>query len=105
MRIDQWLWAIRVYRSRSLAAEAIRDGAVRANGRTVKPAHEVTPGETIQAMVGPLQRTLVVRGVPPSRVGAARVPEFAAELTTPEDHEYAARERALPSAFNVEKGH
>ena len=105
MRIDQWLWAIRVYRSRSLAADAIRDGAVRANGRTVKPAHEVAPGETIQAMVGPLQRTLIVRGVPPSRVGAARVAEFATELTTPEDHEHAARERALPSVFNREKGH
>ena len=99
MRIDQWLWAVRVYRSRSLAADAIRAGHVVADCRVVKAAHEVIPGETIRVTLGALTRTLVVRGIPQSRVGAARVPEFADDQTPVEEFEKARRERPLRSVF------
>lgn len=99
MRIDQWLWAIRVYRSRSLAADAIRRNLVEADGRPVKAAHEVAIGEEIRATKDLLTRTFVVLGIPPSRIGANRVGEFAKELTLPEEFQRARDARPLPSAF------
>lgn len=92
MRLDVWLWSVRVFRSRSLAVEAIRSGRVAVGGLPAKPAREVHPGELITADNGTLRRTLKVVGCPPSRVGAARVPEFAEDLTPPEERERARAE-------------
>jgi ribosome-associated heat shock protein Hsp15 len=99
MRLDQWLWSVRVYKSRTIAADAIKEGSVRANGHEVKPSHEVRPGEVIMANVGTLHRTLRVLGTPPSRVGAKRVPEFVEDLTPPEEYERQREERVLRPMF------
>lgn len=99
MRLDQWLWAIRVYKSRTLAADAIKAGRVRANGHEVKPSHEVRQGEVIAANIGPMQRTLRVIGTPDSRVGAKLVPDFAEDLTPPEEYEKQRTERVLRPVF------
>ena len=85
MRIDQWLWAIRIFKSRTLAAEAARAGHVRIADEPVKPAREVKPGDLISARVGLMTRTLRVLAAPPSRVGAKLVPQFAEDLTPPEE--------------------
>ena len=47
MRLDQWLWAVRVYKTRTLAAGAIRSGHVRIQDLPAKPAREVHPGEVV----------------------------------------------------------
>ena len=86
MRLDQWLWAVRLYKSRSLAVTAIRAGHVRAKGQIAKPARTVQTGETITVQQENLLRTFRVLGAPESRVGAPRVPEFAEDLTPPEDY-------------------
>ncbi len=99
MRLDQWLWAVRVYKSRTLAADAIKGGKVRANGHEVKASHVVHPGEVIMAEVGTLRRTLRVLGAPASRVGAKLVPDFAEDLTPPEEYERQREERVLPPVF------
>lgn len=99
MRIDQWLWAVRVYKSRTLAAEAVRNGRARVNGAAVKPAHEVRAGELVTAQLGPMMRTLRVIGAPPSRIGARLVPEFAAELTAPEEFAKRREPMLLPPGF------
>ena len=85
MRLDQWLWAVRVFKTRSLSADAIKGGRVKVNGAATKPAHEVKPGELVVARIDIITRTLRAIGAPPSRVGAKLVPQFAEELTPPEE--------------------
>jgi ribosome-associated heat shock protein Hsp15 len=98
MRLDQWLWAVRVYKTRTRAADAIKGGHVKVGGVTVKPAHEVKPEQEIVARVGALTRTLRVVGVPLSRVSAKGVPEFADDLTPPEEYE---RVREIASQAHI----
>ena len=85
MRLDVWLWAVRVYKTRSIAVEAIRAGNVQVNQAIPKPSRDVHPGDLIMAKVGELTRTLRAKGSPRSRVGAALVPEYADDLTPPEE--------------------
>lgn len=87
MRLDQWLWAVRLYKTRNAAAEAVKGGHVKVNGAASKPAHEVKPGETVAAHTGILTRTLRVVDAPHSRVGAKLVPQFAEDQTPPEEWE------------------
>ena len=86
MRLDLWLWAVRVFKTRALAAGAIKAGQVKVNGQQAKPAREVHPGETVIARVGPVTRTVRALGAPASRVGAKLVPQFAEDLTPPEEY-------------------
>jgi len=84
MRIDQWLWSVRLFRSRTLSSEAIRGGHVKISDAAIKPAHEVRPGMVVKVTQGGICRVFRVTGLPPSRVGARRVPEFLEDLTPPE---------------------
>jgi ribosome-associated heat shock protein Hsp15 len=63
VRIDKWLWASRLLKTRSLAAEAVKGGRVEVNGARVKPSREVGPGDELQVTIGQVRRTVVVRGV------------------------------------------
>lgn len=80
-RLDKWLWAVRLFRTRALAADAIRAGSVEINARPAKPAREVHAGETVTVQQGLVLRTLLVVGAPVSRVGAKLVPEYCTDLT------------------------
>ena len=90
-RLDQWLWAVRAFKTRPLALTAIKAGLVEVDGRSVKPAHTMRPGEMIRIRMGAGAsrwiRTLKVVGIPPSRVGAPLVPHFAEDLTPAEELE------------------
>jgi len=92
MRLDQWLWAVRLFKTRNLAVEAIKGEHVKVNGAATKPAHEAKPGELVVARIGVLTRTLRVLDAPHSRVGAKLVAQFAEDLTPPEEFE---KQRAL----------
>ena len=92
MRLDQWLWAVRVFKMRSLAVAAIKAGHAKVNGAATKPAHETRPGEVVTVRIGVMTRTLRVIGAPASRVAAKLVPEFADDVTPPEEFE---KQRAL----------
>lgn len=87
---------MRLYKSRSLAVEAIRSGRVTVNGAPTKPAHEARPGELVEAQMPFIARTFKVLGVPLSRVGAKLVCEYAEELTPPEEFEKARERARLP---------
>ncbi len=89
MRLDQWLWAVRLYKTRSLAMEGIKGGHVKVQGEATKPAHEAKPGELVTAQIGVVTRTLRVIDAPKSRVGAKLVAQFAEDLTPPEEFEKA----------------
>lgn len=69
-RIDQWVWAVRLYRTRSLATEACRGGHIRLNGKTVKAATPVTVGDRIRIRSKGGERDLEVTQVIAKRVGA-----------------------------------
>ena len=84
MRLDQWLWAVRLYRTRTLAATAVKEHDVKVNDLEVKPAHLVRAGEVIAAKTGDITRTYRVIDAPGARVGAKLVPQFAEDLTPPE---------------------
>jgi ribosome-associated heat shock protein Hsp15 len=83
-RLDKWLWLVRVYKTRALAAEACRLGRVQVEGREAKPAAMVRAGQVVEAKQGLVTRRLVVLGIPRGRQGAARVAEFARDETPPE---------------------
>ena len=87
MRLDQWLWAVRLYKTRALSLEAIKGGHVKVNEKATKPAHDVKPGELVSARIGIMTRTLRALGAPHSRVGAQLVAQFAEDLTPPEEFE------------------
>lgn len=70
-RIDRWLWAVRVYKTRSDASRACNGGHVEIGGKTVKPAHKVVVGDRVSARLGPRLRDLEVVGIIDKRVGAA----------------------------------
>ena len=70
-RIDRWLFAVRLFKSRSLAAQAVTGGRVQVNGARVKPAHEVRAGERVSFVRGTVQFECAVAGVPQRRGAAA----------------------------------
>ena len=81
VRIDKWLWAARLFKTRTQAADACREGKVTIGGQPVKASRDVRPGEIILAKVGDITRTIQVLGLLEKRVGAPRVKEFALDLT------------------------
>jgi ribosome-associated heat shock protein Hsp15 len=70
VRIDSWVWAVRLYRTRSLAAAACRAGHVRVDGEKVKPAHAVSIGDEVRARSGDEERIVIVSRLVVKRVGA-----------------------------------
>lgn len=82
-RIDAWLWAVRLYPTRSSATDACRGGHVKLNGSNAKPAHTVKPGDTIRALTPGGERIVVVRGLIDKRVGAPVAVEHYEDRTPP----------------------
>lgn len=70
VRVDSWLWSVRLVKSRSMAADACRGGHVRVNGERVKPAYQVRPGDEVRLRQPGRERIVVVKRVIRKRVGA-----------------------------------
>jgi len=102
-RLDKWLWAVRVFRTRSLASDACRAGSVAVNEIPAKPARDVRPGEMVTVKQGLVLRTLRVVDVPRSRVGPKLVANFCADLTPPSEIQRA-REKSVQQLLAREKG-
>lgn len=103
VRLDKWLWAVRVFKSRSLAAEACQAGHVKIGEQRVKPSRVVRVGEVICAQVGTMTRTVKVTALLKQRVGAKVAFQHYQDLTPPE--EYAKRqEPRLEPLFHRPKG-
>jgi ribosome-associated heat shock protein Hsp15 len=93
MRVDLYLQYVRVFKTRSVAAQACQKGNVTINNQVVKPAREVKPGEIIHVSRGDLEMTLRVLDFPLHRLGAPLVPLYMENLTPPENYERAAAAR------------
>ena len=85
MRIDKYLWAIRVFKTRSLATASCREGRVLIQDDTVKPARAVNIGEEIVIKKGAVYFKWKVLELPKSRVGPPLVPTYAEDITSPEE--------------------
>ena len=70
MRVDKWLWTARLFKTRSLATQAVKGGRVHVNGVAVKPGRELKVGDELEVTIGPVRRTVTVRGAAERRVSA-----------------------------------
>jgi ribosome-associated heat shock protein Hsp15 len=70
MRVDKWLWTARLFKTRSLAAAAVKGGRVHVDGVAAKPSREVGPGDEIEVTIGATRRTVIVHGAAERRVSA-----------------------------------
>jgi ribosome-associated heat shock protein Hsp15 len=86
VRLDKWLWAARVYKTRSQAATACDAGHVKLGDQRVKPSRSVHPGEVITARVGEITRTLKVVALLAKRVGPKLVAQYVEDLTPAEEY-------------------
>jgi ribosome-associated heat shock protein Hsp15 len=87
VRLDKWLWAVRVFKTRTHATEACRSGKITVDGQQARPARGVRSGQIVAVNLGGWTRTLRVRNALERRVAAAAVPEHADDLTSPEERE------------------
>ncbi len=86
LRIDKWLWAVRLHKTRTLASEACRAGHVEIQGQRVKPARDVRVGEVITARVGVITKTVKVIALTDRRVGAKLVKDYLEDQTPAEEY-------------------
>lgn len=86
VRIDKWLWAVRVYKTRSLAASACKSGKVTLNDRSVKPSHEIKIGDILQIRFGQINKTIKVTSILENRVSAKLVCNYVEDLTPLEEY-------------------
>lgn len=100
VRIDKWLWAARLVKTRTLASEAVKGGRVEVNGQRTKPSRDVRMGDRIELTTGPVRRVVVVRGIAERRgpaVEAERLYEETAESLAERERQAAERRLAWPS--------
>lgn len=86
-RIDKWLWAVRVFKTRTIAAEACKKGRVTIGGSAVKPARMVRPGDIVEVRKPPVTYSFKVLQAIENRVGAKLVPEVMENVTPPAQYE------------------
>lgn len=86
-RIDKWLWAARIYKTRSLAADACKNGRVTMGGVNVKPSHTIKVGDTISVKKPPVTYSFRVLACLEQRVGAALLPQVYENVTDPKQYE------------------
>ena len=95
-RIDQWLWAARLFKTRTLANQACRGGRVQIAGKAVKPAHPVQKGEVVCVKQAPIVRHYLVNNLAVKRVSAVLARELVKEITPAVDLEKLALARRDP---------
>ena len=86
-RIDKWLWATRIFKTRSIATAACKKGRVCVDGVAVKPSRTIKVGDTISVRKPPITYTYSVIGLVQNRVGAKLVPNYLKNITSPDQYE------------------
>ena len=86
-RIDKWLWAVRIFKTRSIAADACKNGRVTKNGMTMKPSHMVKVGEVVSVKKPPVTYSFRILKAIEQRVGAKLLPEIYENVTDPKQYE------------------
>ena len=86
-RIDKWLWAARIFKTRSIAADACKNGRLTIKGVNVKPSHTVKAGETVNVKKPPVTYSFKILKTIEQRVGAKFIPEIYENVTDPKQYE------------------
>ncbi len=86
-RIDKWLWAVRVFKTRTLAADACKKGRITMSGSPIKPSRIIKPGDVIEVRKSPITYSFKVLQAIENRVGAKLVPEVMENVTPPAQYE------------------
>lgn len=86
-RIDKWLWAARIFKTRSIAATACKNGRVTINGANLKPSHLIKEGEVVNVKKPPIVYSFKVLKTIEQRVGAKHIPEVYENVTSKKQYE------------------
>lgn len=86
-RLDKWLWAARIYKTRSLASYACKNGRISINGAQAKPSRAVKPGDEVSVKKSPVTYKFLVKQAIEKRIGARLLPEVLENITPPEQYE------------------
>ncbi len=86
-RIDKWLWAARIFKTRSIAADAIKNGRVTIQGVNVKPSRMVKVGEVVSVRKPPVTYSFKILQTIEQRVGAKLIPGIYENVTPPDQYE------------------
>ena len=84
-RIDKWLWAVRIFKTRSLASEACAVGKIKIDGTAVKASRNIKTGDIIQVRKGVIKYIYHVKNTAEKRMGAKFVPDFLEDMTPEEE--------------------
>ena len=104
VRLDRWLWAVRIYKTRGDAGSACRSSAVRLNGQIAKPSAKVRVGDMITARNKSFTRTLEVKALLEQRVSAPLVSGYADDQTPDSVYEKVQEQCANARVFRHEGG-
>lgn len=86
-RIDKWLWAVRIFKTRTIASEACKKGRIAINGREAKPSHNVKEGDTVSVRKPPVTYSFRVIQTIEKRIGAKGVADVMENITPREEME------------------
>ena len=86
-RLDKWLWAARIFKTRSMAADACKNGRVTVGGANAKPSRTVKAGETISVKKPPITYSFKILNAIETRVGAKLIPQVYEDATDPKQYE------------------
>jgi len=84
-RIDKWLWMVRIFKTRTIAADACKKGRIKINQSEVKASKEVKAGDIILVRKPPINYTFIVKGIPKNRVGAKLLVDYLENTTSEEE--------------------
>lgn len=87
MRIDKYLWCIRLFKTRSIATDACKKGHVKINGTNLKPSKDIFGNEEITIRKNQINYKIIVLDIPPNRVGAKLVDLYRKDVTPKEEFE------------------
>ncbi|MDD3063340.1 MAG: RNA-binding S4 domain-containing protein [Massilibacteroides sp.] len=87
VRIDKWMWATRIFKTRSIATEACKKSRIAVNGVQVKASRMIKVGDIIQVRKPPITYSFKVLALTERRMGAKLVPEYLENVTTPDQYE------------------
>ncbi len=87
VRIDKWMWATRIFKTRTIATEACKKGRISIDNVTVKPSRTVKVGDIIQVRKPPVTYSFRVIALAENRMGAKLVPAYLENVTTPDQYE------------------
>ncbi|HCE58129.1 MAG TPA: heat-shock protein Hsp15 [Prolixibacteraceae bacterium] len=95
VRIDKWLWAVRIYKTRSMATEACRKGHISIASQPVKPSRSVHPGEIVKVRKSPVTRTFRILELAEKRMAASLTTNYIEDITPPEELEIVEMQRNM----------